>query len=187
MAKVEDRLLDHNYDGILEYDNPLPGWWVWLFILTTIFAGIYLFYYHLAEIGELQEQEYISEIKAVEAAGGSLAQRNEKLWANVQFVALDDATALNEGKEIFVKNCVSCHGPDGGGGIGPNMTDNFYIHGKGIEATMNTVINGVPEKGMVSWKAILKPEEVQKVASYVLSLHGTTPTNPKAPQGVEVK
>ena len=187
MAKVEDRLLDHNYDGISEYDNPLPGWWVWLFILTTIFSFVYLFYFHLASIGELQADEYISEIKAAEASGGTLAQRNEKLWANVQYVALEDDAALKEGKEIFTKNCVSCHGPDGGGGIGPNMTDNFYIHGKGIEATMKTVINGVPEKGMVSWKAILKPEEVQKVSSYVLSLHGTTPTNPKAPQGVEVK
>jgi cytochrome c oxidase cbb3-type subunit III len=183
MAELEDKILDHNYDGILEYDNPLPRWWLGLFILTIIISVIYMFYYHIAGIGPNQEQEYAAEFKVSSADYEKKALLMNQMWANVAFEQLNDDASIESGKKIFMTNCVSCHGQEGGGGIGPNLTDKFYIHGGGIKNTMNTIINGVPEKGMITWKPLLKPDEIQQVASYVLSLTGTTPASPKAPQG----
>lgn len=183
MAKAEDKILDHNYDGILEYDNPLPGWWVYLFIITVIWGVLYMFYYHVAGMGPGQEKEYLAEFKQTGAEAEALAAKMKQMWANVNFVAVTEPAQIDEGKAIFTKNCVSCHGNAGEGGIGPNLTDNYWIHGGGIENVMKTIINGVPEKGMISWKPLLKPEEVQKVSSYLLTLQGTNPPNGKAPQG----
>jgi cytochrome c oxidase cbb3-type subunit 3 len=183
MSKVEDKILEHNYDGILEYDNPLPRWWVWLFLITVVWGVVYMFYYHLAAMGPLQDQEYKAEFQMTTEDYARIAVKMNKMWADIKFEALNDPKDIESGKEIYQKNCVSCHGRAGEGGIGPNLTDNFYIHGQGIQNTMNTVINGVPEKGMISWKPLLKPEEIQKVSSYVLSMYGTNPPNPKPPQG----
>jgi cytochrome c oxidase cbb3-type subunit 3 len=183
MSNNEDKILDHNYDGIHEYDNPLPRWWVGMFILTVIWSVAYMFYYHLAAMGPNQEQEYAAEFKMSTEEYEKIAVSMNQMWSNVVFEATTDPTALESGKEIYAKNCVSCHGPDGGGGIGPNLTDNYYLHGGGIKNIMTTIIDGVPDKGMISWKPLLNPEEIQKVASYIMTLTGTTPTNPKAPQG----
>lgn len=183
MAEVEDKILDHNYDGILEYNNPLPRWWVGLFILTVIWGVGYMFYYHIFGIGDNQEQEYAAEFKVSSEDYEKIALKMNQMWANISYTALDDSESLKSGEQIFRTNCVSCHGGNGEGGIGPNMTDAFFLHGGGIKNTMDVIINGVPEKGMISWKPLLKPEEIQKVASYVLTLVGTTPPNPKAPQG----
>jgi cytochrome c oxidase cbb3-type subunit 3 len=183
MSQTEDNLLEHNYDGILEYDNPLPKWWVWLFILTVIWGIGYFFYYNIAEIGPSQHEEYLAEFNTGSEDAMRLIQQMNEKWAAIAYVPITDDDALEQGKAIYVKNCVSCHGANGEGGIGPNMTDNYYIHGGGIENTMNLIINGVPEKGMISWKPLLTPEEVQLVASYILTLKGTQPANAKAPQG----
>lgn len=183
MAKVEDKILDHNYDGIQEYDNPLPRWWVYLFIITLIWGVVYMLYYHVAFIGPNQHEEYLAEFKQTGAEAEALALKMKKMWENVKFIALTDQKDIDEGKSIFQKNCVSCHGAAGEGGIGPNLTDKYWIHGGGIENVMKIVINGVPEKGMISWKPMLTPEQIQKVSSFVLTLQGTNPQNAKAPQG----
>jgi len=183
MAKAEDKVLDHNYDGILEYDNPLPGWWVYLFVISIIWSVVYMFYYHVANIGDTQEEEYLAEFKMTGEQAEAMAAAMRKMWDNVKFVAVTEPEALTEGQEIYKVNCVSCHGAAGEGGIGPNLTDINWLHGGGIENVMKTVINGVPEKGMISWKPVLKPEQIQKVSSFILTLQGTNPPNGKAPQG----
>ena len=187
MAKVEDKILDHNYDGIQEYDNPLPGWWVYLFIITVIWGIAYFLFFHVAFLGQNQQQEYLAEFKQTGAQAELVAQKMKQMWANVAYVQLKETSDVEAGKVIFQKNCISCHGANGEGGIGPNLTDKFWIHGGGIQNVMTTIINGVPEKGMITWKPLLKPDEVQKVASFVLSLQGTNPANGKAPQGDEWK
>ncbi|MDT3738754.1 MAG: cbb3-type cytochrome c oxidase N-terminal domain-containing protein [Candidatus Kapabacteria bacterium] len=183
MSEDEDKILEHNYDGIQEFDNPLPRWWVGLFILTIIWSLIYMFYYHVSDMGPNQTQEYAAEFKVSSDEYAKIAKNMNQMWSNVVFEAANDPASLESGKEIFMKNCVSCHGNSGEGGIGPNLTDNYSIHGFGIENTMKTIINGVPDKGMISWKPLLKPDDVRKVASYILSLEGSNPPNPKAPQG----
>lgn len=187
MAKTEDKILDHDYDGIKEYDNPLPPWWVALFIITIIWSVAYIFYYHIAGIGKTQFEEYSAEMSKSSENTEQLAGKMAAMWANIKFEQLKDPKDISAGMEIFHKNCISCHGDNGQGGIGPNLTDDYYLHGKGIENTMKTIMNGVPDKGMISWKPLLKPEEIQKVASFVLSIHGSNPANPKAPQGTLIK
>ena len=117
--------------------------------------------------------------KPAEGAGSSKP-------AEPKIEALTDAASLGEGKAIYTKNCASCHGNEGQGGIGPNFTDDYWLHGAGMNNVVHTINNGVPAKGMISWKPILKEDEILKVASYILSLHGTNPPNPKKPQGDKV-
>jgi len=184
MAKVEDRLLEHSYDGIQEYDNPLPSWWVYLFILTIVWSFFYVVYYHVLGIGPNQHQEYLNEFKVSTEELVAMAEKQRQMWDEIEFVVLTEPDAISNGEEIYKVNCASCHGNAGEGGIGPNLADNYHLHGAGIENVMRVIINGVPEKGMIAWRAILKPDEVKQVASYVLlNIEGTSPQNPKAPQG----
>ncbi len=188
MSQEKDKLLDHNFDGIQEYDNPLPPWWVYLFIITIIWGVLYYFYYDITGLGEgrqvqLYEQEvaeFNEKLRASGAAGELTISEKDMI------LSLEDAT-LKKGKEIFVKNCVACHGPDGQGGIGPNLTDDFWIHGGEFKNIVMTIYNGVPEKGMTTWRGILKKDELIAVASYVWSIYGSNPPNPKPPQGEEFK
>lgn len=186
MAKEKDRLLDHIYDGIQEYDNPLPPWWVYLFIITVIWGIIYFFYYDLTGMGDGQAKEYNKEVAAFEkqqaAKGMDLANVSLK---NEDFVLKSDDAMIAHGKEVFTKNCIACHGTEGQGGIGPNLTDNFWIHGGEFKDVITTIFNGVPEKGMTTWRGVLSKKDIYSVAAFVYSLNGTTPPNPKAPQGSE--
>ncbi|MCL5991313.1 MAG: c-type cytochrome [Bacteroidetes bacterium] len=179
MAKEKDILLKHNYDGIHEYDNPLPGWWLILFILTVVWGILYLMYYQVIGAGMTPVQEYQAEMKeagkTVKAA--SLVFSKEELSPNT------DAKLLAAGKKVFTEKCSACHGSMGEGGIGPNLTDDYWIHGGTMENILTTISNGVPEKGMLSWKTLLKKEEILDVAYYIYSLHGTNPPNMKKPQG----
>lgn len=182
MAKSdEDRLLEHDYDGIKEYDNPLPRWWLWIFYATIIFVPFY--YVAPGMLGENggNVAEYEADMAAYKASAPPPAP---SITDEALFALAKDEEALEEGKEVYVKNCVSCHGPDGGGLIGPNLTDNAWIHGGAPTAIHKTIVEGVLAKGMPPWGRLLKPEEVDHVSAYVLSLQGTTPTNPKAPEGV---
>ena len=134
MSKEKDQLLDHNFDGIQEYDNPLPPWWVYLFIITIIWGVLYFFYYDVTGLGEgrqvqLYQQEvaeFNKKLKTSGAAGAFTLNEKDKVLST-------DKTTLDKGKELFTKNCVACHGPDGQGGIGPNLTDDFWIHGGEFE------------------------------------------------------
>jgi cytochrome c oxidase cbb3-type subunit 3 len=161
----------------------MPRWWLLTFAGTIIFSVIY--YFNVGPIGNGKGRiaDYDAEVKAYAAAHpaptGDIAP--EALAAIVA-----DASKVAAGKTVFTTTCASCHGPDGGGVIGPNLADNFWIHGGQPADIYKTIVNGVLEKGMPNWGKLLKPEQVQSVTAYVVSLKGTHPANPKAPQGTEV-
>lgn len=173
----------HEYDGIRELDNSLPPWWVNMFILTIIWAVGYMYYYHWGGNGPSSAEEYtIAMEQAQKQQAVSLAgMANAVDESNV--VALTESGALGEGELIFKNVCAACHGLAGEGTVGPNMTDEYWIHGGGIKEIFKTIKYGVPDKGMISWQSQLTPADIQKVASYILTLKGTNPPNPKAPQG----
>lgn len=176
-------ILDHNYDGIKELDNKLPPWWVYLFYVTIIFGVIYLARFHV--FGDYdQDTEYEREVAAAEAAIEEYKKTAKDLVDVNTVELLTDASDLNAGKAIFEVNCVVCHMADGGGGIGPNLTDEYWISGSGIKNVFNTISEGGRAgKGMVAWKQTLKPSEMAQVASYLLTFQGTTPASPKAAEG----
>jgi cytochrome c oxidase cbb3-type subunit 3 len=173
----EPLIPNHEADGIRELDNLLPRWWVWLFYLTTIFAVLYMGYYHVLKAGDLQIAEYTKESKrGEEIKGVALA----KFESSMGTLAPDkDPAVLAKGQQVFVQMCAPCHRPDGGGLVGPNICDDYWIHGSNYVDTVKTIVNGVPEKGMLTWRGLLKPAEIQAVASYIYTLRGTKPPNPK--------
>jgi cytochrome c oxidase cbb3-type subunit 3 len=173
-------LLDHEVDGIRELDNKLPRWWVWLFYLTAAFAPIYLVYYHALGAGDLSAEAYAKEmVVGNQIKEASMAKFESQID---QSNPSQEAPVLDRGKQNFLQLCAPCHRVDGGGLVGPNLTDDYWIHGDQFADTLRTIWNGVPEKGMVTWKGVLKPEEVQAVASYIYSLRGSNPPNPKPPE-----
>ncbi len=177
-------LLDHNYDGIRELDNHLPPWWKWLFYLTIAFGVVYLFVYHVTDSLPLQTEEYEMQVAEAEALKAQrLLESPQVAIDESSVVFVDDAAALASGKQVYDNNCAQCHRPDGGGSIGPNLTDEYWIHGGSIQNIFTTIKVGVPAKGMISWEPLLSPEQMQNVASYIMTLSGTNPPNPKAPQG----
>ena len=173
----DPRLMDHEADGIRELDNLLPRWWVWLFYLTTIFAIVYMGYYHVFNAGDLQAAEYSREARAGEEIKAAALAKFESSIANLAPEA--DRVVLARGQQVFFQMCAPCHRPDGGGLVGPNLCDDYWIHGSNYVDTVKTIVNGVPEKGMLTWRGILKPNEIQAVASYIYTLRGTKPANPK--------
>ncbi|MGB3152923.1 MAG: cbb3-type cytochrome c oxidase N-terminal domain-containing protein [Maribacter sp.] len=176
-------ILDHNYDGIKELDNKLPPWWVYMFYATILFGVIYLVRFHV--FGDYdQDTEFLTEIAIAEAEIAEY-KKNAKDLVDVNTVELlTDAGDLSAGKTIFETNCVVCHMADGGGGIGPNLTDQNWILGGGIKNVFNTISEGGRDgKGMVAWKQSLKPLEMAQVASYVLKFQGSTAANPKVAEG----
>jgi len=175
-------MLDHDYDGIKELDSKIPPWFSWLFILTILFGVYYMLNYHVFASGKVSQEEYEQEMKA--AAEKKEALIKSGALVNEETVTkLTDPADLKAGKQIFETNCIACHAADGGGIVGPNLTDKYWIHGGGIKNVFKTIKNGVPDKGMISWQSQLNAKQIQDVASYVLSLQGTKPANPKAPQG----
>ena len=178
-------LLDHEVDGIRELDNKLPRWWVWLFYLTILFSAIYLSYYHVFARSDLAAKgqmvaEYQAEMKVGEALKSAALTRFEATIASLQ--PSTDPAALADGKKTFVTLCAPCHRPDGGGLVGPNLTDNYWIHGSNFADNVTIIWNGVPAKGMITWKNMLKPNEIYDVASYIYTLRGTHPPKPKPPE-----
>jgi len=178
-------LLDHEIDGIRELDNKLPRWWVWLFYLTIAFAIFYLSYYHVFAKGDLAKKgqmvtEYQAEMKAGEALKTAAMAKFEATIATLQ--PSEAPNALADGKKTFLTLCAPCHRADGGGLVGPNLTDNYWIHGSNFADNVTTIWNGVPAKGMITWKNTLKPKEIYDVASYIYTLRGTHPPNPKPPE-----
>lgn len=178
-----DLLLHHDYDGIKELDNTLPPWWVYLFYLTIVFAAVYLVRFHIMG-GDTQEMELKNEIAQAKIEVAEYLKTAPDLMDEKSVTLLTDPAALAEGKKIYATNCVACHRADAGGQIGPNLTDDQWILGGGIKNVFHTLMNGGRDgKGMISWKGTLKPKEMQKVASYVLSLRGSNPKDPKAAEG----
>jgi len=183
IEKEGEIILDHNYDGIRELDNELPPWWVWMFYATIIFGVVYLVRFHI--YGDYdQALEYEQELAAATLAIEEYKKTAKDLVDANTVELLTEASDLNAGKVIFESTCVACHMADGGGGIGPNLTDENWILGGGIKNVFNTIAEGGRDgKGMVAWKQILKPVEIAQVSSYLLTFQGTTPANPKAPEG----
>lgn len=170
-------VLEHDADGIRELDNLLPRWWVWLFWGCNVFALGYMLYFHTFHMGDLQAASYVKEARSgEELKTAALAEFEANLST---FQPSTDPSVLSQGSQIFATYCAPCHRPDGGGLVGPNLTDDYWIHGAAYSDNLKTIINGVPEKGMLSWRGVLKPNEVQAVASFIYSLRGSNPPNPK--------
>jgi len=184
--KVEEEgelLLHHNYDGIQELDNVLPPWWVYLFYGCIAFAFIYLVRFHILG-ADNQKAEFDKEMAEAKIQVDEYKKTAPDLMDKEKVTLLTDAADLSAGKAIFETTCVACHKADGGGSIGPNLTDIQWINGGGIKNVFNTIMEGGRAgKGMISWKDQIKPSDIQKVASYVLSLQGTKPAGGKAPEG----
>jgi cytochrome c oxidase cbb3-type subunit 3 len=179
-----DVMLDHDYDGIKELDNVLPPWWVNLFYATIIFGAIYLVRFHVMD-EYTQAQEYDQEVAAanIEIEKNKLNSPKEEITFD-KVTLLTDAESLAKGKEIYVNACAACHKADGGGIVGPNLTDEHWINGGGIKNVFKLIAEGSKNNPtMVAWAKTLGTKEVQKVASYVLSLQGTKPAGAKAAEG----
>ncbi len=179
----EEIILDHNYDGIQELDNNLPPWWVYGFYATIIFGIVYLVRFHVFN-DYTQAEEYETEVSEALIAIEEYKKTAKDLVDINTVTLLTDASDISKGKTIFTTNCVACHKADGGGGIGPNLTDKYWILGGGIKNIFRTISEGGRDgKGMVAWKQTLKPAEMAQVASYVMTLGGTNPAEPKEAQG----
>ncbi len=184
IEKEADIMLDHNYDGIRELDNHLPPWWKWLFYFTIGFAVVYLLVFDVFNTLPTQLQEYDSEVAIAQQqalrrqASNPVAVIDEN---NVE--ATSNALALADGKQTFLTTCASCHRKDGGGDIGPNLTDTYWLHGGTIKEVFKVVRHGVAGTNMIAWEGVISPEKMTNVASYVLTLQGSNPANPKKQEG----
>ena len=194
---MEDKAMEHNhdFDGIEELDNDLPRWWLGIFWVTMALAVFYVPYYHFMHPEKLPSAAWEAENTAkIDAAVGAEAatpdataesgtsgggeELEAALWAKYEAGGWQDAA-----KADFNTYCMPCHAPDGGGTIGPNFTDDYYIHGGRLTDILHVINEGVPAKGMISWKISLKPDQIERLTFYIHSLRGTTPAVPKAPEG----
>ena len=179
--KEADVLLDHDYDGIRELDNALPPWWKYGFYITIVLGLIYMYRFHISGSGPSPEQEYAvemnnaeDEIKAYMAKAKDLVDES-----TVSF----DASGIETGKALYAKSCIACHGAAGEGGVGPNLTDIYWLHGGSMKDIFKTIKYGYPEKGMQSWQQQFSPRQMQQMASFIYSLKGSNPPNGKPAQG----
>ncbi|MDA3875445.1 MAG: c-type cytochrome [Kiritimatiellae bacterium] len=177
----DDETVVSEHDGIQELDNQLPRWWVLLFIFSIIFAVLYFSWYHVLGLGQGQEKRYHEMVAQAEAAQ---AARQSEMMANLDLGTpsrLDEV--LSEGKDIYLANCATCHHSTGRGLIGPNLTDAYWIHGPNFEDTMQVIAKGVLSKGMQAWENSLSLRQRHAVASYIYSIRGSEPPDPRAPEG----
>lgn len=183
IEEEEEIILDHNYDGIKELDNSLPPWWLYLFYATILFGVVYLVRFHVVG-DDNQAMEYEREVAIAKAEINKFKATSKDLITAETVTLLTDEKSLKRGKAVFNLNCASCHVQDGGGSIGPNLTDEYWILGGGIKNVFTTISEGGRAgKGMIAWNKTLKADDIAKVASYVVAMQGTTPANPKAPEG----
>jgi len=182
VAQEADILLDHDYDGIKELDNALPPWWKYGFYVTILLAVFYLLRFHVWGTGPSPEEEYASEMKAAEIQiAAYMAKAKDVVDENN--VAMADESGIEEGKILYNKSCVACHGAAGEGTVGPNLTDDYWLHGGSLNDIYKTVKYGYPDKGMQAWESQFSPKQMRSIASFVKKLQGTNPANGKAPQG----
>lgn len=176
-------LTDHSYDGIRELDNRLPPWWLYGFYFTILFGIVYLLHFHVFKSGDLSQVEYDKEMANAKAEVEAYLASLDNLVDETNVTLAEETTDINAGKEMFIAKCAACHGQLGEGGVGPNFTDKYWLHGGDIQSIFKTIKYGVPSKGMISWQSQLTPKEIQQVASFIYTLEGTDPPNPKDPQG----
>lgn len=183
LSAEKDIELEHDYDGIKELNNPIPPWFNVLFYGTIIFAIFYLLVYHVWDSAPLQAAEYNNELKvAEEQKKVFLAKAGNAIDEN-SVVILKDEKSIGSGKQEYVTRCAACHGQNGEGGVGPNLTDQYWLHGGSVNDIFKTIKYGVPSKGMVAWQSSINPVKMQEITSYIISLQGTNPSGGKEPQG----
>lgn len=182
VEREADIMLDHDYDGIRELDNSLPPWWKYGFYLTIVIGVVYLWYYHGGGKGPSSYDEYAAEVKAGEEARAAYLARSADN-VDEHSVQMGDAASIAAGATIFKNNCAACHAGDGGGGVGPNLTDDYWLHGGSIRDVFASIKYGWPDKGMKSWKSDFSPKQIADLASFVRSLKGSNPAAPKEQQG----
>ena len=182
LEKEADALLDHNYDGIQELDNALPPWWKYGFIITIGFAFVYLLNFHVLGNGKNPTEEYAAEMNKAEVEKAEYEAKNKDRIDEAN-VPMANAAGIEKGKEYYTANCIACHGASGEGGVGPNLTDNYWLHNGSLNDIYNTIKKGYPDKGMQSWAVKFNPKEISELASFVKSLNGTNPPNGKVLQG----
>ncbi|PZR29928.1 MAG: hypothetical protein DI535_00030 [Citrobacter freundii] len=178
-------VLDHEYDGIRELNNRLPPWWLYGFYVTIIFGVFYLWRFHISHSGPSSSEEYIASVQKAEMEVREYLKKKGDAVDENTVKLLVSADDLGEGKMIFTKSCASCHKETGAGDVGPNLTDNYWLHGNDIKDVFKTIRYGI--NAMPQWQNTYSNKQIAQVASYVKSLHGSNPPSPKAPQGIEMK
>lgn len=174
--------MGHDYDGIRELDNALPPWWKYGFYLTIVIAVVYMWVYHIG--GDWSSRgEYETEVAIAAAEKEAFLAKSANVVDESNVVVLSDAASLGNGEKIYQISCAACHGAAGEGGVGPNLTDAYWIHGGDVSQIFSTIKYGVAAKGMIAWQGQLKPKDMQDVSSYIMTLGGTNPPNAKEPQG----
>jgi cytochrome c oxidase cbb3-type subunit 3 len=186
ISEEKDMMLEHDFDGITELDNPTPVWFNAMFYGSILFAVVYLLNYHVFNWSPLQDEEYAIEMKEAEVSKTLFLAKAGNLIDETSVKVDSDAGVLAAGKAVYTQNCIACHGPDGGGIIGPNLTDEYWIHGGTVNNIFKTLKYGVPEKGMIAWEKILTAKQTSDLSNFILSLKGTNPANPKEPQGTKM-
>lgn len=182
VEREADVMLDHDYDGIRELDNALPPWWKYGFYITIAVAVIYLFNFHVLGYGKNPDEEYVAEMEKARIDKEIFESKN-KDKVDENNVMMADAAGIRQGEVLFEANCVACHLKGGGGSVGPNLTDDYWIHKGSLNDIYKTIKNGYPDKGMQSWTNKFNPKEISLLASYIKSIRGTNPPNAKLPQG----
>ncbi|WP_442590557.1 cbb3-type cytochrome c oxidase N-terminal domain-containing protein [Pedobacter sp. AW31-3R] len=186
LEEEDSLVMEHKFDNIAELNNPTPAWFMILFYATIIFAIGYLLNYHVFGYGKLQDEEYVAEIaQAAEDKAAFLANPVNAASAvnENNVVESKDAAVVQSGAALFTNRCTPCHGEHAEGLVGPNLTDEFWLHGGKIQDVFKTIKYGVPEKGMIAWEKSLSAQQISDLANYILSLKGTNPAGAKAPQG----
>ncbi|AKD57446.1 cbb3-type cytochrome c oxidase N-terminal domain-containing protein [Spirosoma radiotolerans] len=186
LSSESDLVMEHAYDGIAELDNPTPPWFMGLFYGTIGFGVVYLLVFHVIGSGNIMEQEYTQEVAVADKQREAYLKLVAGKVNENNVTRLTNAKDIDGGKALFVQYCTACHGQNAEGKVGPNLTDEYWLHGGSVKAVYHTINEGVPEKGMISWKKQLNPLQIQQVASYVLSLQGSKPAGAKEPQGDKV-
>ena len=176
--------LGHSFDGIRELDNKLPPWWLYGFYFTIALSFVYMYIYHI-DGDWSSDQEYRVEMAEAQKIKDAYLAKVANLVNEETVESLTASQDISEGKSIFKANCIACHGNEGQGISGPNLTDPYWLHGGGIKNVFKSIKYGIPERGMAPWQSILKPLEIQQVASYIMSMEGSNPEGAKAPQGEE--
>lgn len=182
----KELMLEENFDGIVELDNPTPPWFNFMFYSTIVFALVYGLWYHFLGYGPLQKAEYeqqladaeIAKVEYLKKAGNAIDENNVKLLA--------DSKQINEGKEMFIAKCAVCHGSAGEGKVGPNLTDAYWLHGGEVKDIFKTIKYGVTGKGMIAWEKSLNGLQIAELATYITTLQGTNPPGSLAPQGTKM-
>lgn len=185
---MSDPLLDHEYDGIQEYDNPMPFWWKGLFAVTVAFSAGYGYWYHLGGPGPTMHEEYRAELRELEALRAAEAAKHPAQVDEATLAAMaEDSGVVARGQSVFGKYCVSCHNEKGQGLVGPNLTDTYQIHGTTVLDIHTTITEGVPARGMLAWGPMLAPDDLTAVAVFVGGLRGSEVPGGKAPEGSRVE